>query len=155
MHAVLRFLRSLGIYLSVVVGGITLFLILAPVFGYLPYSDRPGPGWYGSFPGLSLRAFFSNAGKMLEFGVFFAVVFLTAGIIIVGAIRLVELVVRPPNTVRVSGGLISAVLTGFWMLGAGWYISAGWPLLMLSIVLGAVAGACCLPRKGSTAHVGA
>jgi hypothetical protein len=46
MRLLLRFLKAVALYLATVVGGVTLFLIFAPLFGYLPYSDRPGPGWF-------------------------------------------------------------------------------------------------------------
>ena len=69
----LDFLRSAGIYELVTYGGLTLFLALAPLVGYLPYSDRPGPGWYGHFPALGWSAFWGNAGQMAGFGLFFAI----------------------------------------------------------------------------------
>lgn len=46
LRPVLRFLQALLGYVAVGGGGVTTFLILAPLFGYFPYSDRPGAGWY-------------------------------------------------------------------------------------------------------------
>src|ERR1700674_315761 len=43
-----RLLASAGIYIGFVVGGTLLVLVGSSVIGYLPYSDRPGPGWHGA-----------------------------------------------------------------------------------------------------------
>ena len=57
-----RFIRgyaiAVGLFLLVIVGSMITTLTLASAVGYLPYSDRPGPGWYGpsiSSPGLGAR----------------------------------------------------------------------------------------------------
>src|SRR5712692_1562273 len=42
-----------------VAGGVFLVLILLTLIGYLPYSDRPGPGWQGAhLPSLQEVGFF-------------------------------------------------------------------------------------------------
>jgi hypothetical protein len=146
MKPLLGYLKSVAKYLGVVVGGITLFLILAPVVGYLPYSDRPGPGWHGSFPALSLREFVSNTGAMLEYGLFLAMLFVIPGAAAVLVLRGIERLVRRHAWRRTWGACVGALFAGYWMMGAGWYIAAGLPLLVLAIILGGVAGAWFLTR---------
>jgi hypothetical protein len=47
-------LRVFCRYAVIVIGGTCLFLIVVQLVGYLPCSDRPGPGWYGLFPKITL-----------------------------------------------------------------------------------------------------
>jgi len=140
VRAVVRFLRSTSLFLLIVGGGVTLFLIFAPLFGYLPYSDRPGPGWYGRFPAMGWSEFWLNAWGMLGYGLFLAIVFPIPGAVGVLLIRGFECVVRNRTARRATATLIAALAAGWWMLGAGWYIAAGTPLLVVSIVLGAITG---------------
>ena len=147
MRATLRFLRSTGLYIAIVIGGVTLFLILAPVVGYLPYSDRPGPGWFASFPALTWSQFFSNAWGMIGYGVFLGILFIVPSALGVLIIRGIEHVAPRPLIVRSLGAVIAAVIAGYWMLGAGWYIAAGTPLLVIAVVSGALAGAWVVPVR--------
>ena len=140
MRALVRFFRSLALFLLVVVGGVTLFLILAPLFGYLPYSDRPGPGWYGRFPAMGWSEFRASSWDMLGFGLFLGIVFPVPGAAGVLLIRAFECAVRNRTARRGAATLIAALAAGWWILGAGWYISAGLPLLVLATLLGAVMG---------------
>lgn len=143
--AIFSFLRSLALYLAVVVGGVTLFLVLVPLLGYLPYSDRPGPGWYGVFPALGWYAFWKNAGEMLGYGLFLGLLFIVPGAVALLIIRGIERWLPFSTVVRILEILLAALFAGGWMLSAGWYIAAGWPLVALALVLGAVAGAWVIP----------
>jgi hypothetical protein len=147
MRIVGRFAVSLALYLAVVAGGVTLFLILAPVVGYLPYSDRPGPGWFARFPALGWRAFWTNAWGMLEYGTFLAILFLIPGAAGLLLIRGVERLVRHQAVRRALAACVAAAAAGWWMLGAGWYIAAGPALFWLAVALGAVAGGWLLPAR--------
>ena len=146
MSVLLRFLKSLALYLATVAGGVTLFLIVAPLFGYLAYSDRPGPGWFGAFPALSWNQFWANAGGMLGYGVFLGILFLIPGAVAVLIIGGIERFVRHQVLVRVLAAVVAALGAGYWMLGAGWYIAAGPALLVVAIILGGLAGAWFLVR---------
>jgi hypothetical protein len=137
---VMRFIAALAKYAAFVVGGVTLFLILAPVVGYLPYSDRPGAGWHASFPALGLREFLANARDMLGLGLFLGILFVIPGAVGLLAIRGFERLSRHAWTRRIGAAAIAAATAGYWMLGAGWYIAAGVPLLVIATILGAVAG---------------
>src|SRR5437764_15241795 len=43
--AVKSFLSCTGLFCLVLLGGLLLLLLICSLVGYLPYSDRPGPGW--------------------------------------------------------------------------------------------------------------
>ena len=135
------------LYLAIVAGGLTLFLVLAPIFGYLPYSDRPGPGWYGHFPALGWSEFWSNALEMLSYGTFIALLIAIGGGVCVLLIRLAERFGAPLLAVRLAGGLLTAIVTGWFVLGAGWYIALGLPAWITATTLGLIAGAWILPRR--------
>jgi len=154
MKCFLQLLRSSGLYLAVVVGGLTLFLVFAPLFGYLPYSDRPGPGWYGSFPAMSMQEFLGNAWQMLDFGLFFLIAFAPAALMSASLAYGFSRANWRPRTIRIVTTVTCAVVTAFFMFGAAWYISAGWPLLFLSIGLGALSGGSILPKTIPVAKCG-
>ncbi len=147
MRVLLRFLKSLAFYLGTVAGGVTLFLIIAPLFGYLSYSDRPGPGWFGGFPTLGWQQFWANAGDMLGYGAFLGLLFLIPGAIAVLIIRGIERFVRHQVLARVLAAMVAALGASYWMFGAGWYISAGRVLLVIAVALGGIAGAWFLVRQ--------
>jgi hypothetical protein len=142
---VLRFLRAFVLYLGIVIGGITLFLMLAPLVGYLPYSDRPGSGWFGVFPALGWQAFWGNAWRMLEMGVGFARLFVRPAMILAVVMLLFERLCHQRTVVRVLGGTLGGLIAGYFMLAIGWYIAADSSLLVLAVLLGAVAGITMLP----------
>ena len=141
------FVRSVALYLATVAGGLTLFLILAPLFGYLPYSDRPGPGWHGTFPAMGWNEFWRNAYGMLAFGAFIAILIALGGAIIVALMRTAEHFRLPLLGVRISGAIVSGLITAYFVLGAGWYISLGIAGWIVAIVLGVVAGGWLLPDR--------
>ena len=149
--AALRFVwdwvKATAVYLLVVAGGLTLFLILSPLFGYLPYSDRPGPGWFGRFPAVGWAEFWSNAWRMLSYGAFIALLIAIGGALCALLIRGAEYFRAPVLAVRIGGGLVTAVVTAWFVMGAAWYIALGLAGWVVSIGLGLVAGAWILPRR--------
>ena len=140
MRLVKSFLVDLGRLLILVTGGVTIFLIFAPLFGYLPYSDRPGPGWYGSFPAMTFGEFTSNAWDMTVNGAFLAVLFIIPGSVAVLSFWTLRRFVRRPWLLRGTSALLVAAISTYWMLGAGWYIAAGFALVALAGILGLLAG---------------
>src|SRR5260221_3705187 len=58
-----------ALFIGVVIGGTVLFMIVAELVGYLPYSDSPGPGWVG-IPALSL----AEVGHVVSFGLGFGAI---------------------------------------------------------------------------------
>src|SRR5262245_5972585 len=106
----LRFLSDVGRYLAVVAGGLTVFLVFAPLFGYVPYSDgnptSPKAGW---------AAVYTYAPRMLSFGAFLALLIAAGGVLSVGLIRLAERVHAPILVVRIAGGLLTALITAYFV----------------------------------------
>jgi hypothetical protein len=95
-----------------------LLLIAINSIGYLPYSDRPGPGWQRPhLPLLAEMKFFVGFAALLLpatalYGLFFAV-----GAAVLGFCRLPRWALR-------AVALVPAFLAGsFLMAGAGWYIA--------------------------------
>lgn len=144
-----RLVGAVLAYVGVVVGGLTLFLAFAPVFGYLAYSDRPGPGWLGGFPAVGWADFWAGAGEMAGAGAFMAVLFLIPAAILVGAVSLLEAVTKRAAVVRTAAAVLAAPLTGYWALSAAWYISGAPVLGVLGLLLGGLAGAFVLPAAAS------
>jgi hypothetical protein len=143
----LDLVKSVGLYVLVVIGGTVAFLSLAPIFGYLPYSDRPGPGWNGRFPAISWAEFVETVKFMLDWAKLFiwqAVVF---ALLIFLLARGLELVRTPRFAVAIICAVVSVFFTGFLMLAAGWYISLGAATFYFSILLAIVFGALLLPKR--------
>lgn len=148
-----RFVASVAVYLGVVVGGVTLFLVIAPVVGYLPYSDRPGPGWYGTFPALGWSEFWSNAGTMLEYGLFFATIMSQFAVVAVLVVRGMERVGRSPFVIRSVAAALVGAISLYGIAGVGWYVSLGAPAVLLGCALGIFTGGCLLPRGSAVRPV--
>ena len=140
-------LRSTLIYELITFGGLTLFLILAPLFGYLPYSDRPGPGWYGRFPALGWSEFWSSAGKMISIGAFFAVIALQFAVPCALFIVAADRFVHRRLLLYSAGVLLCAAVTFYLMPALGWYVALGAPAMWVGTVLGAVAGYLFVPQR--------
>jgi hypothetical protein len=146
-----RFLRDVArgtvICLLVVVGGMTLFLILAPFVGYVAYGDRPPPGFYGlpshirwgDVPALIL--------DKLGYGLFFLIMTAPGALFCAIAIRALERIPSRPALVRVVGGVLGAIVMGFCMLSAAGSVNMALPAWLVSVALGALAGAWAMPRR--------
>lgn len=135
-----------------VAGGITVFLALSPVFGYLAYSDRPGPGWYGGIGWAQMPAVVAGA---LDFGAFFSLLFLIPATVALLATRSLERVIRRKRVRLAGGALVSGAVAGYLTMGAGWYISAGSALLVLGAALGVAAGVLVLPAAAPRRRINA
>ena len=147
LRFLLDLLKGTLVYLLVVAGGLTAFLIVSPLFGYLAYSDRPGPGWFGKFPAVSWSEFWANAWSLVPTGAFIAMLIATGGAFCVLLIRTMEHDGASLLAVRVIGGLVTTLVTAFFVLAAGWYIALGTPAWAFSVLLAVVAGVWILPRR--------
>ena len=139
-------LRSVGLYVLLIVGGSFVFLTLAPVFGYLPYSDRPGPGWIGKFPAIGWADFWHTAQNMFGWALLLVPYAIVAGLIIFSVARLLERFRTP----RIAVALVAAVLAGLVsehiVLGIGWYIAIAQAPGYVAMALGLMYGGFLLPR---------
>ena len=141
-------LRSVGLYLLLVVGGSVCFLSLAPVFGYLPYSDRPGPGWIGKFPGIGWADFWQGVAYMINWALLLLPYAMVAGLIVFALARLLERVKIPRVIVAIVAALVGGFVSGYVVLGIGWYIAIAAAPVYFASVLGLVFGGFLLPKRG-------
>jgi hypothetical protein len=140
---VLRFLRAFALYLVIVIGGLTLFLIVIPLVGYVLYGDRPGPGWYGVMPTFSWHGIQETLGFSQVFARLFA--FPTA--IITALVLLFERICDNQAVTRIIGGVLGAIAAAFVMYVMAWIMSPGSVLLLVALCLGAIAGGTALPQS--------
>lgn len=142
-----RILKTFGQYALVVVGGLTAFMILSPVVGYLPYSDRPGPGWYGFFPTFTLAELWDLTVYMAGFTSFVlwtAVFYITPLIVLT---RVAERLGVRSGAVRVVGATAMGVMTWWIVCGVGWFIAIGLVPVIVATLLAIVFGVWLLPSK--------
>jgi hypothetical protein len=115
----IQFLGTAVLFSALVGAGTCLVLLAASSFGYLPYSDRPGPGWYSHahFPTWEeVRIYFG-------FTSFFAYFVFFQGCVIYVLSLILNLSKPPRWLVRTIGGIVSFLAAGLAVLGAGWYIA--------------------------------
>jgi hypothetical protein len=147
-------LKTVGLYLVVVVGGVLSFLSLAPVFGYLPYSDRPGPGWFGRFPAVSWAEFWRGASFHFGWSVLLLPYAAISGLMLLLVVRVLERFRTPRVLVAVVGALFGGFVSGYIVLGIGWYIAIAAAPVYVAMVLGFIFGAWLLPRKRARVEQG-
>ncbi len=143
----LDLLRSIGLYILVVVGGSLCFLSLAPVFGYLPYSDRPGPGWIGKFPAIGWADFWHSIDFLLGWALLLVPYASVAGLIVFTVARLLERFKTPRVVVAIVAALLAGFVSGYIVLGIGWYIAIADAPVYFAIVLGLIFGGFLLPTS--------
>jgi hypothetical protein len=127
-----------------VVVGVCLLPFGAAATGYLGYSDRPGPGWYGSgWSGIDPRhaRFVAAFGGMLS-----PFAFATAGLLY-SLVRLLVWLRFSAVTVVAVSMISSAVMSGLIVLGVGWYIAVGEDAVLYAAGAGALVGAIVLPAR--------
>jgi len=140
-------LRSVGLYLAVVVGGSVCFLSLAPIFCYLPYRDRPGPGWFGKFPAIGWADFWHGVAFMSSWALLLMPLAAVAGLIVFSVTRILERFRTPRTVVAVVGGLLAGLVSGYIVLGVGWYIAIAPAPVYVAAALGLIYGSVLLPRS--------
>jgi hypothetical protein len=135
--------KTIVVYALMICGGTFLLLVFSSLVGFLPYSDRPGPGWYNwleTAPDLAtLRFFFSWTLLLLPYC-------LVIGFLLFLGASLLALLKAPRWLIGLLGALASGYLSLYVVLGIGWYIAiAAFPVLGAG-VLGLLFGAAILPR---------
>lgn len=139
--------RSIGLYVLLVVGGSLCFLSLSPVFGYLPYSDRPGPGWIGKFPAIGWADFWHSVVFLFGWALLLVPYAMVAGLIVFALARLLERVKTPRVVVAIVAALLAGFVSGYIVLGIGWYIAIADAPVYWAIVLGLIYGGLLLPKN--------
>jgi hypothetical protein len=149
----LDLLRVSWRYLAIVLGGTSLFLIIAPVIGYLPYSDRPGPGWYGLFAGATLEGLGRSFGFVLGWALLAIPYSFFAIVPTYSVVRVSEWAGFPRVLVAGVGALLGGFTTLYFILGMGWYIALDSYTPLVSALLGSLVGAWFVPSPRSALTV--
>jgi len=138
-------LAAVGDYLLFAVGGTILLLAASTVIGYLPYSDRPGPGWYDSKQTFS----FGQVWYFVNWGAFLALYAYVVGLaLFLGAWVLASL--RSPRwLIAVLGGLAAGYVSFYLVAATGWYIAISPFPVYGAGILGLFFGGWLLPRHAS------
>lgn len=146
----LRVARRLGAFVVLVIGGLSLLLLGGSFIGFLLYSDRPGPGYYG--PAFS---FDLQEGRFLLTFLGFLVVPVTFAGAVVLAVESLEVRLRLPTpSVRIAGALAAGLFTGLVTAGVGWYIALSGEAAGLALLIGALSAFIVFPRRISLGFAG-
>jgi MFS family permease len=129
-------------YALVLAGGITLLLLASSAIGYLPYSDRPGPGWFSPhLPRLEELRFFAG------WAVFFIGPFaLLWGVVLYIFTSTIAQLGSPKLLARIFGGVFAGALGFLGVAAAGWYIAISSVGVYGAAILGLTFGSVLLPR---------
>lgn len=130
------------LYVVTVAAGTGLVLLVAECVGYLPYSDRPGPGWRIAHHWPVWKEVLTYGG----FAVWFGYSLLFFGVGLFGLSLLLGFASTPRWLNRVLGGLIAGASACLAVAAAGWSfaLSAFGP--DVAAVLGLVYGAFLFPK---------
>ena len=117
-----------------------LLLLIVNCSGYLPYSDRPGPGWQSPhLPSKDELGFFLGfAAYMVRPTAIYALAFGVIGL-------LFGLCSLPRWLVRLLGSPLALIAAGFLMMAAGWMIAISALGIYVAAVCGFVWGLLLLP----------
>ena len=110
--------------------------------GYLPYSDRPGPGWYKKPFGISWEVI----SYFWSFILFLGIYILGTLIIVYFLFRLFRLIGYNRIIYSILGGLIIGFLSLYWTYGIGWYIAIDGSTILTGGILGLIYGATLFPK---------
>jgi hypothetical protein len=135
-------IKAVAWYCALIDGGLFAVLAIASAIGYLPYSDRPGPGWHQAhIPTITELGFYLNFCVFL-LGPFCLIWGAILGMFAVGLNWL-----RAPRFVVVLlGSIAGAYISLIGAAATGWYIAiAAFPVYVAGI-FGLVFGAVLLPR---------
>ena len=116
-------------------------LVLVNSAGYLPYSDRPGPGWQRPHlpTGDELRFFVGFASLLLKGTAFYGVLFAAAGLVL-------GFCLLPRWGLRVMATPTAFLTSGLMMAAAGWMIAISSMGVYTAAGCGALWGLFVFPR---------
>lgn len=137
-----QFGRHLLFGLLIILGGLFLYMTIAISIGYLPYSDRPGPGWYKKPFGIS----WDEISYIWSFILFLGIYILGTLIIVYFLFRLFRLIGYNKIIYSILGGLIIGFLSLYWTYGIGWYIAIDGSTILTGGILGVIYGATLFPK---------
>lgn len=136
--------KTVGIFSLLVSTSTVLLLLGASALGYLPYSDRPGPGWGNvapHLPGLNELGYFSGWAAILLLPIcYFFGSLLFVFLVGLGWLK------APVWLVRAAAGVSCAGLSILSVAAAGWYIAIAAFVPSSVGIFGLIFGALALPR---------
>ena len=134
--------QAVGFYLCAVTVTPLIAMILMAFVGYLPYSDRPGPGWYGLRLAISVR----ELRLFVDWWVFSALAAIPLAAVLFVLDSLLSLVRKPRWLRMTASGTASLLLSGYLLLATGWYIAISGVIPILGGLAGFIHGAWVLSR---------
>ncbi|MGH7324615.1 MAG: hypothetical protein ACREJ9_08205 [Candidatus Rokuibacteriota bacterium] len=139
---ILDFARTSGLYVVVLVGGTVLIVVATAFIGYLPYSDRPGPGWYGWRGSISLH----ELAFVLQWSIFLVIPAAVVGAFLFLSVQLLQWLHTPRWLIGALGALVSGVLSLMVVAGVGWIVALGAVAACGAGIIGGFFGGWFLPR---------
>ena len=122
-------------------GGLFLYMVVVQAIGYLPYSDRPGPGWYDE------SSFSWNQISYIGGFIGFLGIYIFVELVVVYLLFLLFQMIGFNHVVyAILGGLIIGFLTAYITMGMGWYIAIDGSSVVVGGLLGAFYGAVMFPN---------
>jgi hypothetical protein len=141
-NTLIKFGKHLFFGLLIILGGLFLYITIALAIGYLPYSDRPGPGWYKNQYGIS----FDDIRYVWGFILFLGIYILALLIIAYFVFRLFLFVGYNRIVFSIFGGLFIGFFSMYLTLGIGWYIAIDNSTTIAGGILGIIYGATLFPK---------
>jgi len=139
-------LKSFGKHLMwgliIILGGLFIYMTTIITIGYLPYSDRPGPGWYKDHWSIS----WEEIDYIINFLLFLAIYVLGELIIVYFLFRLFCLIGYNKIVFSLLGSIVIGFLTMYVTLGIGWYIALDGSTVLAAGILGIIYGATLFPK---------
>ena len=127
--------------LLIISGGLFLYMVFVQTIGYLPYSDRPGPGWYRNEISIS----WDQIVYILGFISMLSIYILAELILVYGLFLLFRLIGYNRITYSILGGIIVGFLSFYSTLGIGWYIAIDLSSVIAGGILGIIYGSTLFP----------
>jgi len=128
--------------LLIILGGLFLYMTITISIGYLPYSDRPGSGWFNKDFGIS----WPEINSILGFISLLSIYIISTLIFVYLLFRLIRLIGYNQVIFSILGGLVIGILSGYWTMGIGWYIAIDDSTVIVGGVLGLIYGATLFPK---------
>jgi hypothetical protein len=134
------YILAVGWYMTLVVMGLVVTLVISSAVGYLPYSDRPGPGWVGPAFSLGQLGYYASWATLLLLPT------AAYGSALFAYHRLLRFLDAPLPLIRLIGAATGGIVTLVLAAAAGWYIAMAAFPAWAAAGLGALWGAAVLPR---------
>lgn len=136
------FLASVILYVLIICVASVAVLSILSAIGYVPYSDRPGPGWQSPhLPNIEEINFNLNWAVFMAVNIWPWI----AGALLFMFVRLLAYFNSPRWLLRLLSALLSGVATVFITLIYGWYIALSGAASLLISILALIFGAIVLP----------